>query len=69
MSTLLLNVENMKCGGCIAAAEAAVSKLPGVESARFDLETASGIVEGAADPQTVVDALTAAGYPSSLKPD
>lgn len=65
--TLTLNVENMKCGGCTAAAESAVCKLPGVQSASFDLDTASGTVTGDVDPQQVIDALTAEGYPASVK--
>jgi len=66
---LVFDVKNMKCGSCVAAAESAVCKLPGVVSASFDLASASGTVTGAADPQAVIDALTAAGYPASLKAD
>jgi copper chaperone len=61
------DVQNMKCGGCSAAAESAVSKLPGVESASFDHASNSGTVTGDVDPQQVIDALTAEGYPASLK--
>jgi Cu+-exporting ATPase len=63
---LILDVQNMKCGGCTAAAEAAVAKLPGVESATFDLDHARGTISGAVDAQAVIDALTAAGYPASV---
>lgn len=66
-STLTFDVKNMKCGGCVAAAESAVSKLPGVESASFDLDSASGTITGEVDPQQVIDALTAEGYPATLK--
>lgn len=69
MKTLILNVHNMKCGGCSAAAEAAVRKLPGVQSASFDHQTNSGTVIGDVEPQQVIDALGAEGYPASLKPD
>lgn len=65
--TLSFDVQNMKCGGCSAAAESAVSKLPGVASASFDHESNSGTVMGDIDPQQVIDALTAAGYPATLK--
>lgn len=67
VTTLKLDVNNMKCGGCVAAAEAAVNKLPGVASASFDLDSASGTVSGDMEPQAVIDALTAAGYPASLR--
>ncbi len=65
--TQVFEVKNMKCGGCTAAAESAVTALDGVESASFDLESATGTVVGDVDPQQVVDVLTAAGYPASLK--
>lgn len=62
-------IENMKCGGCVEAAKSAVEKLPGVDSAVIDLDSASGVVTGDVDPQAVIDALTAAGYPASLQAD
>lgn len=66
-NTLIFDVKNMKCGGCTAAAESAVRKLPGVTAAIFDLESATGKITGDVDPQAIVDALTAEGYPASLK--
>lgn len=60
-------IQNMKCGGCVAAATAAVEQLPGVESVDISLEQASGTVTGDVDPQQVADAITAAGYPTSVK--
>ena len=66
-NTIDLNVSNMKCGGCVEAAKSAVAGLPGVESAEFDLDSASGRISGDMDLQQVVDALTEAGYPASLK--
>jgi copper chaperone CopZ len=68
-NTLVFDVKNMKCGGCVAAAESAVAKLPGVASASFDLDSATGTVIGTAEPQAVIDALTAEGYPASLRAD
>jgi copper chaperone CopZ len=65
-STTHYQISNMKCGGCVAAAQAAVEPLPGVESVSIDLDSASGVVTGDADPQQVIDALTAAGYPATL---
>lgn len=66
-NTQVFDVKNMKCGGCTSAAESAVSKLPGVESATFDLDSATGTVVGNVDPQQVIDALTAEGYPATVK--
>jgi Cu+-exporting ATPase len=61
----LFRVSNMKCNGCVASATKAVCALPGVVSATFDLQAGTGLVTGEADPQAVVEALRAAGYPAA----
>ncbi len=63
------SVTGMKCGGCIAKATEAVSKVPGYVSADFDLKTGSAVVKGSVDPQAVVNALTKVGYPAEAKKD
>jgi len=60
------SVTGMKCGGCVAKATEAVSKLPGYEAAEFDLKTGSAVVKGDVDPQAVVNALTKVGYPAHV---
>jgi len=60
------SVKGMKCGGCIAKATEAVSKLPGYVSAEFDLKSGTGVVKGSVDPRAVVDALTRVGYPAEV---
>jgi copper chaperone CopZ len=60
-------VQGMKCGGCVESAKKAVAEVFGVESAEFDLATGTGVVQGDVDPQSVCQALTAAGYPSAVK--
>ena len=62
------SVTGMKCGGCVAKATEAVSKVPGYVSAEFDLKTGSAVVKGNVDPQAVVDALTQVGYPAQVNP-
>jgi copper chaperone CopZ len=44
------SVRGMKCGGCIAKATDALSKLPGYVSAEFDLKRGSAVVMGGVDP-------------------
>lgn len=61
------SVQNMKCDGCIAKATEALAKLPGYESAEFDLKSGTAVVKGAVDAQAVVRALTNAGYPAGLR--
>ncbi len=63
---LKFHVEKMKCGGCVAAAKAAIEKLPGVNNAKVDLESASAEVNGSVDAERVIQALTKAGYPARL---
>ena len=62
------SVTGMKCGGCVAKATDAVSKVPGYVSAEFDLKTGSAVVKGGVDPQAVVKALTQVGYPARVNP-
>jgi copper chaperone CopZ len=54
----------MKCGGCIAKATEALSKLPGYVSADFDLKNGTAVVKGSVSPPAVVNALTKVGYPA-----
>jgi copper chaperone CopZ len=61
------SVNGMKCGGCIAKATEAVSKLPGYVSAEFDLKSGSAVVKGDVDPQAVVNALASVGYPAQVR--
>ncbi len=61
------SVQGMKCGGCIAKATDALSKLPGYVTAEFDLKAGIVTVRGNIDPQSVVKTLTAAGYPALPK--
>ncbi len=65
-SEIRFSVKNMKCGGCVAKATEAVSKLPGYQACEFDLKSATGVVKGDVDPQAVATALTEAGYPAQV---
>lgn len=59
------SVQGMKCGGCVARAQEAVSKLDGYEGAEFDFKSGSGVVRGEVDPEAVIHALTKLGYPAT----
>ena len=59
-------VSGMKCGGCIAKATEALSKLPGYVGAEFDLKSGSAAVKGDVDTQAVVNALAKVGYPAEV---
>ncbi len=62
-------VTGMSCNGCIKKAREALGKVPGYESAEFDLEAGTGRVMGDIDPQVVSQALTELGYPAVVKDD
>ena len=61
------SVTGMKCGGCVAKATEAVSKVPGYVSAEFDLKTGSAVVKGSVDPTAIINALTKVGYPAEVR--
>ena len=60
-------VTGMSCAACSARVEKAVSAVPGVTSCSVSLLTNSMGVEGSASPETIIQAVTDAGYGASLK--
>lgn len=60
-------VQGMKCDGCITAANEGLAKVPGFESAEFDLSAGTAVITGDVDPQAVTQALTEKGYPAVVK--
>ena len=60
-------VTGMSCAACSARVEKAVSKVPGVTSCSVSLLTNSMGVEGTASADSIVAAVTEAGYGASLK--
>lgn len=62
----ILKTQRIKCQGCIAAARAAVEKLPGVERIEFDLPGYTVTVShtDGVSGRELAQALTKAGFPS-----
>ena len=60
-------VTGMSCAACSARVEKAVSRVPGVTSCSVSLLTNSMGVEGTASADSIVVAVTEAGYGASLK--
>lgn len=58
------HVQGMKCNGCVENAQKALSDLPGMENASFDLEQGTATINGDIDPQAACQLLTQAGYPA-----
>lgn len=61
------NVTGMSCAACSARVEKAVSGVDGVESCSVNLLTGAMSVEGSASPDTVIKAVTDAGYNATLE--
>ncbi len=61
------NVTGMSCAACVARVEKAVNAVEGVSSCSVSLLTNSMGVEGSADPQKIISAVTEAGYGATLK--
>jgi copper chaperone CopZ len=67
-SEVEIKVTKMACEGCADTVAKAAKSVPGVTEAAVDLKGGTVVVKGAPgafDRQMVVDAITAAGYPSS----
>ena len=65
MSTVIhtvIHVEGMMCGHCKAHVEKALLAVPGVESAKADLDTKTATVMGNADRTALIAAVKEAGY-------
>ncbi len=60
------HVTGMSCASCSSRVEKAVSALDGVKTCSVNLLTNSMTVEGDVSPETVINAVTSAGYGASL---
>jgi P-type Cu2+ transporter len=62
-----LSVPGIHCGGCIAAIESALGKLPGVEEARVNFSTRRvSVTWRGEEPPPLVETLSGAGYSAHL---
>ena len=68
MSTVHLEVQGMRCGGCVKSVTGALKSLPGVSTVEVDLPAGHVTVNGdfAQDTDVLVLALNTAGYPAKL---
>lgn len=65
-TTVTLDVNGMKCAGCVRAVETQLAQHPGVLAATVNLVTEQATIECAptVDPTALADRLTQAGFPS-----
>ncbi|EJL94231.1 copper/silver-translocating P-type ATPase [Pseudomonas sp. GM102] len=66
--TLELSIDGMTCASCVGRVERALAKMPGVKSVSVNLANERAHLEllGQVDPQTLIDAVTKAGYSASV---
>ncbi|MDH5355955.1 MAG: cation transporter [Gammaproteobacteria bacterium] len=57
-----LSITGMSCGHCVANVEKSISTVEGVEKAVVSLEEASATVDGDMAADTLIAAITEAGY-------
>ena len=57
-----LSISGMSCAGCVATVEEALRAVPGVGEANVNFAEHTAVVIGAVPPQTLLDAVQAAGY-------
>ena len=70
LETIVLDVNGMKCAGCVKAVERQLEQNDGVVSACVNLITEVAVVEyesKAIAPETLADKLTKTGFPSELR--
>ncbi|MBV4463460.1 heavy metal translocating P-type ATPase [Pseudomonas sp. SWRI79] len=66
--TLELSIDGMTCASCVGRVERALAKMPGVKSVSVNLANERAHLEllGQVDPQTLIGAVTKAGYSASV---
>jgi P-type Cu2+ transporter len=67
---ITLDVQGMKCGGCVRAVEKRLAEYPGVVEATVNLVTAVAVVQtqpGQVQPQDLAQMLTTRGFPAQAR--
>ena len=65
--TVELNITGMSCGHCEKAVKSALKSVSGVENAEVNLQQGTATVEGNADVQALIEAVTEEGYGATVR--
>ena len=65
-STVVLNIENMKCNGCLTAVKKALEQVVGVKSVNVSLENNTATVMADCEPDELARVVAEAGYPAKV---
>ena len=60
-----LNINGMKCGGCVNSVKNAIKSVAGVEQVEVSLDNHNAIIKGSAAVDELITAVKAAGYEAS----
>ncbi|MGA1599487.1 MAG: CopZ family metallochaperone [bacterium] len=66
-TTTALQIDGMKCQGCVSAVTDALKAVPGVQGAEVNLDEKSARVEGEASPESLIQAVQQAGFSASTE--
>ncbi|MEJ4042939.1 copper-exporting P-type ATPase CopA [Erwinia sp. SLM-02] len=64
-----LLIDGMSCASCVGRIQNALQNVPGVSQARVNLAERSALVLGTTSPQTLIDAVSNAGYAAEIIED
>ncbi|WP_295817676.1 heavy-metal-associated domain-containing protein [uncultured Deinococcus sp.] len=64
--TTELNITGMTCGHCVKAVEGALRAIPGVQTVTVDLAGGRATVQGDADRNAMLAAVTEEGYSAQV---
>ncbi|ABF43988.1 heavy metal transport/detoxification protein [Deinococcus phoenicis] len=65
--TTELTVKGMTCGHCEKAVQNALKSVSGVQDVRVNLREGTATVQGDADPQALIAAVTEEGYGAQVR--
>ncbi|MGL5032521.1 MAG: heavy metal translocating P-type ATPase, partial [Microcystaceae cyanobacterium] len=70
LATVTLDVQGMRCAGCVSVVERQLQQNPGVQSAQVNLVTEVAVVQylpDALNPETLASGLSDRGFPAQLR--
>jgi len=65
--TIELKVNGMTCGHCEKAVHNALKNVPGVQDVQVNLQEGTVTVQGEAEPQALIAAVTEEGYGAQVR--
>lgn len=66
MDETRLSIMGMTCAGCVSTVEGALAAVPGVVSVSVNFADHSAMVKGDAEPESLKQAVIAAGYDAAV---